>query len=60
MPLSARDEDGARFCHTAEPFHSDEEAVIALRWPVVAMALICLCLIGYLRPDSPGPKDVGH
>jgi uncharacterized membrane protein len=35
-------------------------AVIALRWPVVAMALICLCLIGYLRPDTPGPKDVGH
>jgi uncharacterized membrane protein len=32
-------------------------AAIALRWPVVAMVLICLCLIGYLRPDSPGPTD---
>jgi hypothetical protein len=29
-------------------------AVIALKWPVVAMALICLCLVGYLRPDIPG------
>jgi uncharacterized membrane protein len=26
-------------------------AVVALRWPIVAMVLICLCLIGYLRPD---------
>jgi uncharacterized membrane protein len=31
-------------------------AVIALKWPAVAMALICLCLVGYLRPDIPGPK----
>jgi uncharacterized membrane protein len=30
-------------------------ALVALRWPVVAMALICLCLIGYLRPDIPVP-----
>jgi uncharacterized membrane protein len=29
-------------------------AVIAVWWPVVAMALICLCLLGYLRPDLPG------
>ncbi|HYB34944.1 MAG TPA: TMEM175 family protein [Mycobacterium sp.] len=29
-----------------------------VRWPVVAMALICLCLIGYLRPDIPAPKNV--
>jgi uncharacterized membrane protein len=28
-------------------------ALVALRWPVVAMALICLCLIWYLRPDVP-------
>ena len=34
--------------------------VIALRWPVVAMVLICLCLIGYLRPDIPAVKNVGH
>jgi hypothetical protein len=32
-------------------------ADIAVWWPVVAMALICLCLIGYLRPDIPPPKD---
>jgi hypothetical protein len=25
-------------------------------WPVVAMALICLCLIGYLRPEILPPK----
>lgn len=35
-------------------------AVVALRWPVVAMVLICLCLIGYLRPDIPSPNDAGH
>ena len=35
-------------------------AVIALRWPVVAMALICVCLIGYLRPDVPADKNVGQ
>ncbi|MET0454740.1 MAG: TMEM175 family protein [Mycobacterium sp.] len=28
-------------------------SVIATRWPAVAMALICLCLAGYLRPDVP-------
>lgn len=28
-------------------------AVVALRWPVAGMALICLCLAGYLRPDVP-------
>ena len=28
-------------------------AVIALWWPVAAMTLICLCLVGYLRPDVP-------
>ena len=34
-------------------------ALVALKWPVVAMALICLCLVGYLRPDIPAPsKDV--
>jgi uncharacterized membrane protein len=35
-------------------------ALVALRWPVVAMALICLCLIGYLRPDIPNPKEAEH
>jgi TMEM175 potassium channel family protein len=34
-------------------------ALVAVKWPVVAMALICLCLVGYLRPDIPTPnKDV--
>ena len=32
-------------------------AVIALWWPVAAMVLICLCLIGYLRPDVPAKDD---
>jgi uncharacterized membrane protein len=31
-------------------------ALIALRWPVVAMAVICICLIGYVRPDIPASK----
>ena len=31
-------------------------AVIALKWPAVAIALICLCLVGYLRPDIPAPN----
>ena len=29
-------------------------AVVALAAPVVAMALICVCLILYLRPEAPG------
>ena len=32
-------------------------ALIALKWPVVGMALVCLCLVGYLRPDIPAPKN---
>ena len=28
-------------------------ALIAFKWPVVEMSLICLCLVGYLRPDIP-------
>ncbi len=35
-------------------------AVVALWWPLVGMVLICLCLIGYLRPDIPEVKRVGH
>jgi hypothetical protein len=31
-------------------------AIIALKSPAVAMALICLCLVGYLRPDIPAPN----
>jgi uncharacterized membrane protein len=31
-------------------------AVLALWWPVIAMVLICACLIGYLRPDIPGKQ----
>jgi uncharacterized membrane protein len=26
--------------------------VVALKWPVVAMTLICLCLVCYLRPGG--------
>jgi uncharacterized membrane protein len=33
-------------------------ALVALRWPAVGMLLICLCLIGYLRPDIPERKNV--
>nr|BBX80436.1 DUF1211 domain-containing membrane protein [Mycobacterium florentinum] len=35
-------------------------AVIAVRWPVIAMVLICLCLVGYLRPDIPDPQKAEH
>jgi hypothetical protein len=33
-------------------------AVVSLRWPIAGMVLICLCLVGYLRPDVHTPKDV--
>ncbi|WP_375484087.1 TMEM175 family protein [uncultured Mycobacterium sp.] len=32
-------------------------ALVALVSPVIAMALICLCLIGYVRPDIPATKS---
>ncbi|OBH87702.1 TMEM175 family protein [Mycobacterium sp. E2989] len=32
--------------------------VAALWWPLLGMTLICLCLIGYLRPDVPTLKNV--
>ena len=35
-------------------------ALVALKWPAPAMVLICLCLIGYLRPDIPVPKHARH
>jgi uncharacterized membrane protein len=31
-------------------------ALIALEWPVVAMVLICVCLIAYVRPDIPSKR----
>lgn len=31
-------------------------AVLAFWWPAAGMALIALCLAGYLRPDLPAPK----
>jgi hypothetical protein len=31
-------------------------AVLALRWPLAAMAVICVCLIAYVRPDISAPK----
>lgn len=34
-------------------------AVIAVWWPLAAMGLICLCLVGYLRPDLPGSVREG-
>jgi uncharacterized membrane protein len=34
-------------------------AVIALWWPIPAMALICLCLVDYLRPDVPAKAAAG-
>ena len=33
-------------------------ALVAPGWPVVGMLLICLCLVGYLRPDIPERKTV--
>jgi hypothetical protein len=35
-------------------------ALIASSRPVVAIVVICLCLVVYLRPDIPEPKNVGH
>ncbi|OCB21094.1 hypothetical protein A5674_03685 [Mycobacterium malmoense] len=32
--------------------------VAALWWPLLGMALICLCLTGYLRPDIPALKEI--
>ena len=32
-------------------------ALVALKWPVAAMSLIVLCLVGYLRPDIPQRKN---
>jgi uncharacterized membrane protein len=32
-------------------------AVVALRWPAAGMALICSCLVAYLRPDVHTPKN---
>jgi uncharacterized membrane protein len=37
-------------------------AIVALRYPLGGMALICLCLVVYLRPEAPGlkgPKPAG-
>lgn len=31
-------------------------AVVALEYPIGGMALICLCLLVYLRPEAPGIK----
>jgi uncharacterized membrane protein len=33
-------------------------ALLSLRWPAAGMALICLCLAGYVRPDVPETTDV--
>jgi uncharacterized membrane protein len=33
-------------------------AVVALRWPVAGMVLVCSCLAGFLRPDGHGTEAV--
>lgn len=33
-------------------------AVFALAWPALGMGLICLCLVGYVRPDFGGRPEV--
>jgi uncharacterized membrane protein len=33
-------------------------ALVALCWPVAGMVVICVCLIGYLRPDLPTRERV--
>lgn len=33
-------------------------AIVALRWPILGVTLICLCLIVYFRPDIPAVKNV--
>jgi hypothetical protein len=33
-------------------------ALVSLRYPAGGMALICLCLIVYLRPEAPGMKTL--
>jgi len=35
-------------------------AIVALKYPVGGMTLICLCLIVYLRPEAPGSKDASE
>lgn len=34
-------------------------ALLALKWPVAGMTLICACLAGYLRPEVHEMKSVG-
>lgn len=34
-------------------------ALVALKWPVAGMVLICSCLAGFLRPDIQATKTVG-
>jgi len=31
-------------------------ALVALNWPLVAIGLVVVCLVGYLRPDIPEPN----
>jgi uncharacterized membrane protein len=35
-------------------------ALVATTWPVVAIVIICLCLVVYLRPDIPETKHSGR
>lgn len=33
-------------------------SALAVHWPTVGISLICLCLVGYVRPDVPGRRRV--
>jgi uncharacterized membrane protein len=35
-------------------------ALVALRWPVLGLVMCCLCLVGYLRPETPGRNQQSH
>ncbi len=32
-------------------------AIVALRYPIAGMTMICLCLLVYLRPEAPGSRS---
>ena len=32
-------------------------SVMALKWPIAGMGLICCCLLAYVRPEAPGIKQ---
>jgi hypothetical protein len=34
--------------------------IVSLKWPGLGIALICFCLLLYVRPDVPGVKPKGN